>query len=77
VPQVLDYVVTNRKYIQKKKCGLLVHPRKVLKTIPPVAIGNIISSDMLSNMVDNIPDKSIHDLAHIFVVFVKYTLMAL
>lgn len=77
VPQVFDYVVTNKRYIQKKKCGILVHPRKIAKTIPSVVVGNIVSSDMLSDVVDNIHDKNIHDLAHAIVVFVKYALMAL
>lgn len=54
-----------------------MHPRKVIKTIPSVAAGNIISSDFLSNAVDNIDDKSIHDIAHAAVVFVKYAMMVL
>jgi hypothetical protein len=54
-----------------------VHPRKILKTIPSVAIGNIVSSDMLRNAVDNIPDKDMHDLAHGIAVFVKYALMVI
>jgi hypothetical protein len=77
IPPVFNYVVSNQKYIQKKKCGVLVHPRKVIKTIPSMAAGNIISSDFLSNAVDNIDDKSIHDLAHAAVVFVKYAMMVL
>jgi hypothetical protein len=72
---VFNYIISNKKYIQKKKCALLVHPRKVAKTIPSMAIGNIVSSDMMSNMIDNIHDKSIHDLAHAIVIFVKYILM--
>lgn len=77
IPPLFNYVVSNQKFIQKKKCGLLTHPRKVLKTIPSMAAGNFISSDMLSNAVDNIHDKSIHDLAHAIVIFVKYAMMAL
>ena len=75
IPPVFNYVVSNKKYIQKMKCGVLVHPRKVIKTIPSMAAGNIISSDFLSNAVDNIDDKSIHDIVHAAVVFVKYMLM--
>jgi hypothetical protein len=74
---VFNYIISNKKYIEKKKCALLVHPRKIAKTIPSMAIGNIVSSDMLSNMVDNIHDKSIHDLVHAIVIFVKYAMMAL
>jgi len=74
---VLNYIISNKKYIQNKKCVLLVHPRKIAKTIPSVAIGNLVNSDMLSNMVENIHDKSIHDLAHAIVVFIKYALMTL
>ena len=74
IPPVFNYI-SNKKYIQKKKCALLVHPRKIAKTIPSMAVGNIVSSDMLSNMVDNIHDKSIHDLAHAIVIFVKYAMM--
>jgi hypothetical protein len=77
IPPVFNYIISNKKYIQKKKCALLVHPRKIAKTIPSMAVGNIVSSDMLSNMVDNIHDKSIHDLAHAIVIFVKYAMMAL
>ena len=75
IPPLINYVVSNQKFIQKKKCGLLAHPRKVLKTIPSMAAGNLISSDMLSNAVDNIHDKSIHDFAHAIVISVKYILM--
>ena len=64
-------------YIQKKKCGILAHPRKVLKTIPSMAVGNLISSDFLSNTIDNIDDQNIHDLAQAVVVFVKYAMMTL
>ena len=74
---VFKYIISNQKYIQKKKCALLVHPRKIAKTIPSMVIGNFVSSDTLSNMVDNIHDKSIHDLAHAIVIFVKYAMMAL
>ena len=77
IPPLFNYVISNQKFIQKKKCGLLVHPRKVLKTIPPMAAGNLVNSDMLTNMIDNIHDKSIHDLAHAIAVFVKYALLTL
>ena len=77
IPPLFNYVVSNQKFIQRKKCGLLVHPRKVLKTIPPMAAGNIVNSDMISNMVDTIHDKNIHDLAHAIVIFIKYVMMAL
>lgn len=77
IPPVFNYIVSNKKYIQKKKCGLLAHPRKVLKTIPSMAVGNLISSDFLSNTIDNIDDQDIHDLAQAVVVFVKYAMMTL
>ena len=75
VPTVIDYIVFNNYYIRQKKCKLLVHPRKIAKTIPAVASVDIVNSDMIANVVDNIHDKSIHDFAHAFVIFVKYALM--
>ena len=29
--QVADYIISNRKFIQKKKCCLLVHHKKIAK----------------------------------------------
>lgn len=77
VVPVIDYIVSNKQYIQKKKCCLLAHPRKIAKTIPSMAVGNIINSDMMTNAVDHIHDKNVHELAHSIVVFVKYAMMVL
>jgi len=77
VPSVIDYVVSNNFYIRSKKCTLLVHPKKIIKTIPALASADIIQSDSLNHLVDTIHDKNVHDFVHISITFVKYAMMAL
>lgn len=76
-PYVFDYIVTNNFYVRQKKCKLLAHPRKLVKTIPCIAVNDIVNSDMLHGVVDSIHDKHIHDLAHMLTIVVKYILMVI
>ncbi len=76
-PYIIDYVVTNNYYIRAKKCKLLTHPRKIVKTIPTIASADIINSDIVAHAVDNIHDKNVHDVAHAFIIFLKYALIAI
>ena len=77
VPPMIDYVANNNFYIRSKKCTLLVHPKKIIKTIPAVASVDIIQSDSFNHLVDIIHEKHIHDFVHISITIVKYAMMAL
>ena len=75
--QTVDYIVSNHKFIQKKKCRLLVHPRKIAKVAPGIAASDVINSDFFTSMIDHIPEHHIHDAALMGIQVVKLYLMFL
>ena len=75
--QVADYIISNRKFIQKKKCCLLVHHKKIAKVAPGIAASDVLNSDFITNMANNIPENHIHDAALMGIKAMKLYLMIL
>ena len=75
--QIADYIVSNRKFIQEKKCCLLAHPKKIAKVVPGIAASDILNSDFITNMANNIPENHIHDAALVGIKAMKLYLMIL
>ena len=75
--QIADYIISNRKFIQKKKCCLLAHPKQIAKVAPGIAASDILNSDFITNMANNIPENHIHDAALMGIKAMKLYLMIL
>ena len=75
--QIADYIISNRKFIQKKKCRLLVHHKKIAKVAPGIAASDVLNSDFITNMANNIPENHIHDAALMGIKAMKLYLMIL
>ena len=75
--QIADYIISNRKFIQKKKCCLLAHPKKIAKVAPGIAASDVLNSDFITNMANNIPENHIHDAALMGIKAMKLYLMIL
>ena len=75
--QIVDYIISNRKFIQNKKCCLLVHPKKIAKVAPGIAASDVLNSDFITNMANNIPENHIHDAALMGIKAMKLYLMML
>jgi hypothetical protein len=75
--QITDYIISNHKFIQKKKCFLLAHPKKFAKVASGIAASDALNSDFITSMVNNIPDTHIHDVALVGIKAMKLYLMIL
>ena len=75
--QIVDYIISNRKFIQKKKCCLLTHPKKIAKVAPGIAASDALNSDFFTDMVNHIPEHHIHDAAVMGIHAMKLYLMIL
>lgn len=75
--QIVDYVISNRKFIQKKKCCLLAHPKKIAKVVPGIAASDALNSDFITSIVNHIPETHIHDAALMGIQAMKLYLMIL
>lgn len=73
--QIADYIISNRKFIQKKKCCLLVHPKKIAKVVPGIAASDALNSDFITSLVNHIPETHIHDAALVGIKAMKLYLM--
>ena len=56
----IDYIVSNHEYIKKKKGHLLMHPKKIAKSLPGIAIQNVVNSDYVH---DHVVDQ-LHGISH-------------
>ena len=61
---VIDYVISNHEYIKKNKSCFLMHPKKVAKSLPGIAISDVIDCDYVH---DHVIDQ-LHGVAHDVVV---------
>lgn len=75
VVHIADYVISNHKFLQKKKCSLMVHPRKIAKHLPGVAVSDIINSDWVNGPIKHIHDERIHNAALLGLKAIKVALM--
>jgi hypothetical protein len=75
--QVADYIISNRKFIQKKKCRLLMHHKKIAKVAPGIAASDVLNSDFITSMIEHIPEHHIHDTAMIGIQALKLYLVIL
>jgi len=73
--QIAGYIISNRKFIQKKKCCLLVHPKKIAKVVPGIAASDALNSDFITSLVNHIPETHIHDAALVGIKAMKLYLM--
>lgn len=73
--QIADYIISNRKFIQKKKCCLLAHPRKIAEFVPGIAASDALNSDFITSLVNHIPETHIHDAALVGIKAMKLYLM--
>jgi len=73
--QIANYIISNRKFIQKKKCCLLVHPKKIAKVVPGIAASDALNSDFITSLVNHIPETHIHDAALVGIKAMKLYLM--
>ena len=75
VIQIMDYIASNHKFVQKKKYCLMAHPRKIIKCLPGIAISDIINSDLVNGTIDHIVDGRMHDAASMGVQALKFALV--
>jgi hypothetical protein len=73
--QFADYIISNRKFIQKKKCCLLAHPKKIAKVAPGIAASDALNSDFITSLVNHISETHIHDAALVGIKAMKLYLM--
>lgn len=73
--QIAEYIISNRKFIQKKKCCLLAHPKKIAKVVPGIAASDALNSDFITSLVNHIPETHIHDAALVGIKAMKLYLM--
>ena len=62
VLNAIDYIVSNHKYIKKNKGSFLVHPKKISKSLPGVAVPDIINCDYVHYHVIDKLHGSVHDV---------------
>ena len=63
------------KFIQKKKCCLLVHPKKIAKVAPGFIASDALNSEFITSMIEHIPEHHIHDAATMGIQVMKLYLM--
>lgn len=73
--QIVDYVISNRKFIQQKKCYLLAHPKKIAQVAPGIAASDALNSDFITSLVNRIPETHMHDAALVGIKAMKLYLM--
>lgn len=73
--QIADYIISNRKFIQKKKFCLLAHPKKIAKVVHGIAASDALNSDFITSLVNHIPETHIHDAALVGIKAMKLYLM--
>jgi hypothetical protein len=64
VLNAIDYVISNQEYIKKNKSSILMHPKKIAKSLPGFAMPDIMNSDYVH---DHVIDQ-LHGVAHDVVV---------
>ena len=57
---VVDYVISNHEYIKKNKSCILMHPKKIAKSLPGFAVPDILNSDYVQDHVIG----QLHGIAH-------------
>ena len=70
--QIADYIISNRKFIQKKKCCLLAHPKKIAKVAPGFIASDALNSEFITSMIEHIPEHHIHDAATMGIQVMKF-----
>ena len=60
VLNVVDYIISNNEYIKKNKSCFLMHPKKIAKSLPGIAMPDIMNSEYVH---DHVIDP-LHGVAH-------------
>jgi len=75
VVQIADYIISNHKFVQKRKYCLMAHPRKIIKCLPGIAISDVINSDLINSTIEHIHDGQMHAAASIGIQAIKIALV--
>ena len=64
VLNVIDYIISNHEYVKKNKSCFLMHPKKIVKSLPGFVMPDIMNSEYVH---DHVIDQ-LHGIAHDVVV---------
>jgi len=60
VLNVIDYIISNHEYVKKNKSCFLMHPKKIVKSLPGVVMPDIMNSEYVHDHVI----VQLHGVAH-------------